>query len=435
MKRASRNIVQLIRNKRNGQKLSAEEISWIVSAYARGHMPDYQMAALLMAIYFRSMDFEETAHFMQAMMHSGATLDLARIQQPIIDKHSTGGVGDKVSLILAPLIASCGVCVPMISGRGLGHTGGTLDKLESIPGFKTRLAPKQIIRQLRKHGIAMIGQTKEIAPADRKMYALRDVTATVDSIPLIAASIMSKKLAENLDGLVLDVKFGSGAFMQEYQKARKLAQTMVQLGKRAGIRVTAFLTDMNNVLGNCVGNALEVIEAIEALRGKGPPDLMKITYVLGAEMLRIAKIRGGRQLLKRKIQNGEALARFREIIALQGGTPQVIDDYQRLPLARSRYKVTAQHTGYIHHIDTYQIGMFLVTLGGGRLKKEDPIDPSCGFRVHKKIGDRVRKGDLLAEVYCDQHSRARSVQKNLQTVFIVKRSLCSPKPLLRGILR
>lgn len=435
MKKILPNIVQLIKNKRDGQKLSADEITQLVLAYTDGSMPDYQMAAFLMTVYFQGMDFHETSSLMQAMKKSGAILDLSVIQKPIIDKHSTGGVGDKVSLILAPLIASCGICVPMISGRGLGHTGGTLDKLESIPGFKTRIPRQRLMKQLKKHGVAMVGQTAEIAPADRKMYALRDVTATVDSIPLIAASIMSKKLAESLHGLVLDVKFGSGAFIKEYRHAKNLAKTMIEIGRRAGIKVSAILTDMNNVLGEYVGNSLEVIEAIECLRGKGPEDLMNVTYALGKEMLRIGAIKGGIALLKKKIRTGEALNKFRQLICLQGGDVLITDDYRRLPVASKTYGVRAQSTGYLHHIDTYQVGMLLVTLGGGRLKKEDPIDPSCGFRISKKIGDRVKKGEDIATLYCDDSTKALAVKNSLPAVFVIRKKPCRAQKLVREILR
>ncbi len=428
------NTADIIRKKRNGETLSQTEINHFVASYTKGAVPDYQASALLMAIYIRGMDYKETTTFMQAMMRSGKVLTLSAIKKPIIDKHSTGGVGDKVSLILAPLIASCGICVPMISGRGLGHTGGTLDKLESIPGFNTQLTVRQFKNQLSTIGVAMIGQTREVAPADKKLYALRDVTATVDSIPLIAASIMSKKLAEDLDGLVLDVKFGSGAFMKEYQKAKTLAQTMIQIGKHSNVKVAAVLTSMNNPLGEYIGNSLEVIEALEALKGRGPDDLMKITYALGEAMLKLGKVTGGKKLLEQKIHNGEALTKFKQIIKHQSGDIHVIDDYARLPVAREKMVVRAEKSGYIHAIDGYRIGMQLLSLGGGRQRKEDRIDPSCGFRIYKKIGDHVDKREPVVDVYSDQARRRNGVAQDLKTAFTIKRQRCRRHALIRETL-
>jgi pyrimidine-nucleoside phosphorylase len=430
MKKTIFSVVQLIKKKRDGRKLSDKELQYLISEYARYNIPDYQMAAFLMAVFFQGMDFEETTDLMQAMMYSGKTLDLSDIKIAKIDKHSTGGVGDKVSLILAPLIASCGVCVPMISGRGLGHTGGTLDKLESIPGFKTNLSVKKFKKQLKKIGVAMIGQTAEIAPADKKMYALRDVTATVDSIPLIAASIMSKKLAEDLDGLVLDIKFGSGAFMTDYNKAKKLARTMIQISKRFGVRKTwsttrglvaknmecnesphckkieviAVLTDMNNSLGSYVGNSLEIIETIEALKGRGPKDLMEVTFALGKAMLKLAKIKGGKILLEKKIASGEALNKFKEIICCQGGDIRICEDYSRLPVAKNRIKVIAQKTGYIYH------------------------------KIYTKTGKHVKKGECLIEIICDNKVKAKTVAKQMHDVFTIKTKSCRRKTLIREIL-
>lgn len=428
------NTEELIRKKRDGGKLDPAEISLLIRAYTRGEIPDYQFAAFLMAVYFQGLDPAETADLTRAMINSGRVLDLSDIKKPKIDKHSTGGVGDKVSLILAPLMASCGICVPMISGRGLGHTGGTLDKLESIPGFRTDLSLKKFRAQLRTVGTAMIGQTSEIAPADRKIYALRDVTATVDSIPLISASIMSKKICEDLDGLVLDVKFGSGAFLPKYQDAKRLARTMIRIGKRFGIRVKAVMTDMASPLGVCVGNSLEVIETIEALKGRGSPDLMQVTFVLGEMMLGLARIRGGRKLLAEKIASGAALEKFREVVRGQGGDAGVIDDYTRLPVSRRRWPVKAMKSGYVAAIDTYRIGVLATELGAGRLKKEDRIDPSCGFRIFKKIGDRVRKEEKLAEVMSDNRAFAFSVQGRFGEVYkIVDRRVKKPA-LIREIL-
>lgn len=428
-------VLDIIRKKRDGEKLSRQDIKYLISEYAKYYIPDYQLAAFLMAVYFQGMDFKETTDLMQAMMRTGKMLNLSEIKKPKIDKHSTGGVGDKVSLILAPLMASCDICVPMVSGRGLGHTGGTLDKLESIPGFRTNLTLKAFKRQLKKIGVAMIGQTAEIAPADKKIYALRDVTATVDSIPLIAASIMSKKLAEDLDGLVLDIKFGSGAFMTDYKKAKKLARTMIRIGKRAEIRVTAVLTDMNNPLGKYIGNSLEVMEAIESLKGRGSKDLMEVTFALGKEMLKMARIRGGTQLLKKKIASNAALDIFKQIVCAQDGDALIFNDYTRLPIAKHKYRVLATKSGYIHGINNFLVGMLLLKLGGGRMKMEDRIDPSCGYRIYKKIGDRVKTGDCLVKIYCDNPSKARLIQKEMRNVYVIRRKPQSRKKLIREIIR
>jgi len=435
MKSVHYNPVELIRKKRDGGKLSESELQYLISAYTKGKISDYQMSAFLMAVYFKGMDFEETTHLMQAMMHSGEILDLSDIQLPKIDKHSTGGVGDKVSLVLAPLLASCGVCVPMISGRGLGHTGGTLDKLESIPGFRTDLSIHEFKKQLKEIGVAMIGQTAQIAPADKKIYALRDVTATVDSIPLIASSIMSKKLAEDLDGLVLDLKFGNGAFMRDAKRAQELAHTMIQIGKRSGVHTIAVLTSMEAPLGMHVGNSLEVIEAIEALKGHGPDDLMEVTYALGEQMLRIAKIRGGRNLLEKKILDRGALERFRQMIKRQGGDRRVVDDYKHLPVSKRSVEVLAPKTGYVHAIDTFDLGMLLVELGGGRSKKEDTIDPSCGFKLHKKTGDYVRKGSCLVEIINDRSTRLEAVAEKLGRVFSIQKKTHRYKKLIYRIVK
>ncbi len=428
------NPLELIRKKRDGTKLEKEEIQHLIDSYTSGKIPDYQFAAFLMAVYFQGMDFEETTNLTQAMLYSGKVLDLSDVKKPKVDKHSTGGVGDKVSLVLAPLVASCGVCVPMISGRSLGHTGGTLDKLESIPGFRTNLTAKQFKNQLRKIGVAMIGQTAEIAPADKKIYALRDVTATVDSIPLIAASIMSKKLAEGLDGLVLDVKFGSGAFMQDIESAKELAKTMIQIGKRSGVKTIAVLTDMNNPLGNYIGNSLEVLDAIEALKGRGAVDLMEVAYTLAEQMLKIAKIKGGKKLLETKIASGEALKKFRAMLASQGGDVRVIEKYSYLPLARKKMLFTAPKSGYLRHIDSFRLGTLLTDLGGGRQKKEDKIDPSCGFCIYKKIGDYVEKGETLIGIFSDDYKKAKLISKEMTRTFTFGQKPCPRKKLIGAIL-
>jgi len=429
------NPVDLIRKKRDGKKLDEKEIEYLIAEYTSGSIPDYQMAAFLMAVYFQGLDSEETTHLMRSMLHSGAVMDLSGINASKVDKHSTGGVGDKASLVLAPLIACCGICVPMISGRGLGHTGGTLDKLESIPGFRTDLTAEKFRTQLKEIGVAMIGQTAEIAPADRKIYALRDVTATVDSIPLIAASIMSKKLAEDLNGLVLDVKFGSGAFVKDYRKAKSLAQIMVQIGRRAGVKTVALMTSMEDPLGTYVGNSLEVIEAIECFKGNGPDDLMEVTLAIGEQMLKVAGIRGGRGLLQKKISNGEALKKLWSVIENQGGDSRVIEDYARLPVSKTRVEVLASRSGYISAIDTFAVGTLLIELGGGRKLKEDRIDPSCGFAFYKKTGDYVKKGVCLAEIIGSNTTAMHAIALKLGRAFSIESKPVRRKKLVREIVR
>uniref|UniRef100_A0A7V1EJ00 Thymidine phosphorylase n=1 Tax=candidate division WOR-3 bacterium TaxID=2052148 RepID=A0A7V1EJ00_UNCW3 len=429
------NFLDILIKKRIGERLNPEEIEFIIKNYSNGSIPDYQFAAFLMAVYYKGMDFEETTNLTRAMLYSGKTLDLSEIKMPKIDKHSTGGVGDKVSLILAPLVASCGVCVPMISGRSLGHTGGTLDKLESIPGFRTNLSLNEFKIQLKKINLGIIGQTEEIAPADKKIYSLRDVTGTVDSIPLITASIMSKKLAEDLDGLVLDVKFGNGAFMESYKKAKELANYLVKIGKKFKVKTIAILTDMNSPSGDCIGNSLEIIESIECLKGNGPEDIMEITLTLSEHILKLARIRGGRELLLKKIKNGEALNKFKEMITYQGGNPDVTEDYDLLPVAKNRTKFSAPKTGYINNIDTFKLGILATKLGAGRLKKDDKIDHSCGFKIYKKTGDFVKKGETIIEIYSDNNSIVKEVLSGLSPVFSIKSEPPKKGRLIRDIIR
>jgi len=411
------NVYELVKAKRDGRELTTEEIRFLVSGFALGTTPDYQFAAFLMAVFFRGMTFRETLALTMAMMNSGKVFDLSEIPGPKVDKHSTGGVGDKVSLVLAPLVAACGVKVPMVSGRGLGHTGGTLDKLEAIPGFRTGLSYSEFRRNLKRVGCAMMGQTRELAPADKKMYALRDVTATVDSIPLIAASIMSKKLAEGIDGLVLDVKTGNGAFMTRHADARELAQTMIAVGKGMGKKMAALITDMNQPLGRAVGNSLEVIEAIEALKGRGEQDLMEVTVSLVAEMLIMAGVATTPQqvcqLVGHAIGGGSALARFKQMVGAQGGDPRVVDDYTRLPIARHRFTLGSPGAGYIQAMDTRRIGVLAVELGAGRLKQEDAVDPGVGFWFRKKLGDRVEKGDVVVEVLANDPKTGKRIAREL----------------------
>jgi len=396
-------VVPLIERKRDGAALSAEEWSALIAAYAEGRVPDYQIAALLMAVVFRGLERHELAALTDAMLASGDRLSFDGWATPRVDKHSTGGVGDKVSLVLAPLVAACGVAVPMMSGRGLGHTGGTLDKLEAIPGFRTGLSLAEAKAQVMKIGCALIGQTPEIAPADKRLYALRDVTATVEAIPLIAASIMSKKLAEGLTGLVLDVKHGSGAFLPPTEKGLELAKTMIALGEDRGCPTVALLTAMDRPLGRACGNALETEEAILALRGEGPEDLMEVTYALGVEMLLQAKVettaRKARKKLESVLGSGLAAEKFEQIIEAQGGNPKTLEDPSVLPQAGAVEVFMAPGTGVVQRVDPRIIGRAVVQLGGGRTQVEDAVDPTVGFVITVKPGDKVLAGEPIASVF------------------------------------
>jgi pyrimidine-nucleoside phosphorylase/thymidine phosphorylase len=405
--------VDLIRKKRDGTALTAAEIGWLVEGIASGEVADYQWSALLMAIVWRGMDATETAALTSAMMRSGSVVDLSSIPGPKVDKHSTGGVGDKTSLILAPIAAACGVAVPMVSGRGLGHTGGTLDKLESIPGFRVDLDLDRYKSVLRECGLVLIGQTAELAPADKRLYALRDATATVESIPLISASIMSKKLAEGIDGLVLDVKTGNGAFMERLEDSRTLARTMCAIGRGLGKRVVALITRMDQPLGRAVGNAVEVQESVECLRGGGPSDLVDLSVELAAEMIVLAglagKIESARSACRRAIADGSALERFRRAIAAQGGDPAVIDDPGRLPQAREAIEVSAPRAGYVTQLAARPIGEAAMLLGAGRARVDSTIDQAVGVLLRQKIGERVERGEALATVLANGGAVAREV--------------------------
>jgi pyrimidine-nucleoside phosphorylase len=396
-------IPSLIQIKRDGGALRPEQWAELIEGYTAGKVPDYQMSALLMAVVWRGLTPEELAALTDAMLRSGDRLRFDDFAVPRADKHSTGGIGDKVSLLLAPMVASCGVAVPMMSGRGLGHTGGTLDKLESIPGFRTRLTLKEATAQVEGIGCAMLGQTPEIAPADKRLYALRDVTGTVESIPLIAASIMSKKLAEGLNGLVLDVKTGSGAFLPETAQALALARTMIELGEARACPTVALLTAMDRPLGRSCGNALEVEEAIEGLRGSGPFDLMEVTYALAAEMLLLVGAArdtvDARLRLEKSVNSGRALEMFGRIIEAQGGDPRVLDDPERLPQASEVEVYRAPRDGMVSRVEPRRIGRAILELGGGRRTIEDEIDPSVGFVIPVKPGDTVRAGEPLASVF------------------------------------
>ncbi len=410
--------IDVIRKKRDGLELSRTEIEGLVNAYTRGDIPDYQVSAWLMAVVLRRMTRAETAALTDAMLRSGDVLDLSSLPARKVDKHSTGGVGDKTSLVLAPLAAAAGVAVPMISGRGLGHTGGTLDKLEAIPGFNVNLPVSEFRRLLETCGCAMIGQTAEIAPADRKLYALRDVTGTVESPYLICASIMSKKLAEGIDALVLDVKTGSGAFMKSQQDATFLAELMVETGERMGKHVVALITDMDQPLGTMIGNALEVIEVVEVLRGGGPEDLRELCLELAAWMLQLGgaaeTMSEGKQQSARLIRSGAALEKFRQMIELQGGDPRVIDDTSHLPQAQHTMKVAGAGAGYVAAMQCEQIGTACVILGGGRERKEDAVDPSVGIVLHKKVGDHVGAGEPLATIYYNAEAKAQRARQLIE---------------------
>ena len=401
--------VDVILKKRDGGALTRDEIEFFVSGVTRGSLPDYQASALLMAILLKGMTVDETAWLTDAMVHSGVRVDLSGIPGVKVDKHSTGGVGDKTSLVLAPLAAACGVPVPMMSGRGLGHTGGTLDKLEAIPGFRVDLSLDEMKVALVRIGCAMIGQTAQIAPADKKLYALRDVTATVESIPLISASIMSKKIAEGIDALVLDVKTGSGAFMKTESDSRRLAESLVSIGNASGVKTEAVITRMDAPLGRAVGNALEVIECVEVLKGRGPSDVVDVSVALTARMLvqgRVAKdLADGEGQARNAIASGAGHERLRRIIEQQGGDPRVVDDYARLPTASGRHIVTSTRGGYVTRLDAELVGRASVGLGAGRDRVEDPVDPAVGIMVIARPGDQLRAGDAVLELHYRDKSR------------------------------
>lgn len=428
-------LLDLILRKRDGGRITPAEWRAFAAEYAAGRFPDYQVAALLMAIYFRGLDDEEGFALMDGMLASGGSLDFSGLGKPVIDKHSTGGVGDKVSIPLAPMVAACGIAVPMMSGRGLGHTGGTLDKLESIPGFNTRLSLAEAKAQVQRLGCALIGQTGEIAPADKKLYALRDATATVEAIPLIAASIMSKKLAEGLTGLVLDVKTGAGAFMPELDRALTLAKTMVAMGQQRGCPTVALMTSMHHPLGIACGNALEIEESIEILRGGGPADTREVTLALGAEMLLLAGLAtdagAARAMLTDTITTGAALEKFRQIIEAQGGDPRVVDDPQGvLPQANERVVVTSHHSGVVQSVAPRVIGRGIIELGGGRLTMEDAVDPTVGFHLLVRPGQHVTRGQPLGVVYARDAAGVEAGTACLLRAIVLGEEVVTPPPLI-----
>jgi pyrimidine-nucleoside phosphorylase/thymidine phosphorylase len=431
--------IDVIRKKRDGVELSRDEIESLVNGYTRDDIPDYQISAWLMAVVWRGMTRAETAALTDAMLRSGEVLDLSSLPSKKVDKHSTGGVGDKTSLVLAPLAAAAGVAVPMISGRGLGHTGGTLDKLEAIPGFNVNLPVSEFRRVLETCGCAMIGQTAEIAPADRKLYAMRDVTGTVESPYLICASIMSKKLAEGIDALVLDVKTGSGAFMKSEKDAIFLAELMVETGERMGKQVVALITDMDQPLGNMIGNALEVVEVVDVLRGEGPEDLRLLCIELAGWMLHMGgvsdTVAGGKKQSEKLIASGKALDKFRQMVELQGGDPRTIDDPNKLPQANSTVTIASPRNGYLASMQCEEIGTACVILGGGRERKEDSVDPTVGIVLHKKVGDVVSRGEALATIHYNAEARAASARQLLEKSYQIADSPPLDKsPLIHRVI-
>jgi pyrimidine-nucleoside phosphorylase len=432
-------VTDLIRRKRDGAELQRAEIEFLVNGYTRDSIPDYQVSAWLMAVLLRGMTRAELAALTESMLNSGEVLGFPELPAPKVDKHSTGGVGDKTSLIIAPIVAAGGLFVPMISGRGLGHTGGTLDKLESIPGFNVNLSVADFRRVLAQCGAGLIGQTAEIAPADKKLYALRDVTGTVESPYLICASIMSKKLAEGIDALVLDVKTGSGAFMKSERDAGFLAELMVETGQRLGKRVSALITDMDQPLGRAVGNALEVAECIEVLEGKGPADLRELSLILSAWMFLLGKrvntIDEGRDLSEKMIVSGIAREKFREMIRLQSGNAHVIDNPALLPQAMHRTEVKSPASGFVTAMMCEQFGTACVLLGGGRAKKEDSVDPAVGLMVHKKVGDRVTVGEPLCTIHYNSPDRLAAALPLIEQGYTISTAaLLHSRPLIHRII-
>jgi len=428
----------VIARKRDGAELERAEIEAFVAGATDGSWADYQLSALLMAVFLRGMTPRETATLTEAMMRSGTVADLSSIRAPKVDKHSTGGVGDKVSLHLAPMVAACGVVVPMISGRGLGHTGGTVDKLEAIPGFRVGLSLSEFRAQLEKVGVSLISQTAEIVPADRKLYALRDVTATVESIPLICASILSKKLAEGIDALVLDVKFGRGAFMKEKARARELAVALTSVARAMGKPTRAVMTAMDEPLGHAVGNALEVAESVECLRGSGPADLMEVTYALGEQMLILAgraeDAAAARVQLEGSVSSGSALSKFRELVAAQGGDPRVADDPSVLPASPARAAVPSLADGWVKSVDALGVALAAQRLGAGRARAEDAIDPAVGVSGLAKVGQRVRKGEPLCFVHAADRDRLAEAHAILARTIVVGSSPVAPPPRVGEII-
>lgn len=431
-------IYDIIRKKRDREELTKEEIDFFVDRYSKGEIPDYQASALLMAVYLNKMNKQETAYLTEAMMNSGEVMDLSAINGVKVDKHSTGGVGDKTTIALAPLMAACGVPVAKMSGRGLGHTGGTLDKLEAIPGFSIEMTPKKFIDSVNDIKIAVCGQTASIAVADKKMYALRDVTATVDNISLIAASIMCKKLASGADAIVLDVKTGDGAFMKTLDDSFALAKEMVEIGTAMNRETIAIISDMDEPLGSAVGNSLEVIEAIEALKGRGPKDFMTLCKTLGAYMLVSSKVASdyedGVKRINQVLESGLAIEKFKEFVANQGGNPDIADDYALLPKANHIIEIKSDKTGFIDKIEAEAVGVSAMILGAGRETKEDELDLSAGIILKKKVGDFVNEGDTLALMHFNRESKFEDAKKRFKNAYIIGEEKAEPKKLIYGVV-
>ena len=431
-------IVDLIQRKRDGEELAPNEITFLVDGYTQGEVPDYQMSAFLMAVYFSGMSDREVTALTDCMLRSGESVDLSSVPGVKVDKHSTGGVGDKTSLIAAPLAASAGAIVPMISGRALGHTGGTLDKLESIPGFRTNLTLDEFRAQLQQVGIAFIGQTAEVTPADGKLYSLRDATATIESIPLIASSIMSKKLAAGLDAIILDVKVGAGAFMKRQVDARRLAQMMVGIGRRMDKRIQALITDMNQPLGYAVGNALEVMEASQTLQNVGPTDLTRISLELAARMIYLGSITetldDARELAQQKLLDGSGYRKFREVIEAQGGNPQVLDRFELLPNASGAREITSPRAGFVSAIDAEDVGKASAMIGAGRDNKDDQVDPAVGVILEVKAGEKVEAGAVLCRIYYTGDERLDDAAAVIEDAFRISNQAPEERDLILEVV-
>ncbi len=429
-------MVDLILKKREGESLSAAEIQWMIQGYVAGEIPDYQISALMMAIYFKGMESQETQELVKAMINSGDTIDLSGINGVKVDKHSTGGVGDKTSIVLGPMVAATGVPVGKLSGRGLGHTGGTLDKLESFTGLKVEIAMADFIADVNRIGIAIAGQTANLVPADKKLYALRDVTGTVENVSLIAGSIMSKKLAAGCDAIVLDVKTGSGAFMKTVEDSFALAKEMVQIGELMGKQTIACVTDMNQPLGNAIGNALEVKEAIAALRGEGPEDLMELCLTLGSEMVvfggKASNLADARQLLEESISSGTALNKLRELVEAQGGDPKQVDDPNLLPEAKYSIELKAPQGGFVQSLEALQVGHASMLLGAGRETKDSIIDLGAGILLKKKAGAKIEKGDVLAVLYTNSEEKLANATQELLHAYAFSDTEPEARPLVFG---
>lgn len=432
-------MYDLILKKRNGKELTKEEIDFFVQGYTKGEIPDYQASALLMAIFFNKMNKRETADLTMSMVNSGDKLDLSNIEGIKVDKHSTGGVGDKTTICLTPLVASCGVPVAKMSGRGLGHTGGTIDKLESFKGFSVQLDQKEFMDNVNEKGIAVAAQTGHLAPADKKIYALRDVTATVDNMSLIASSIMSKKIASGSDAIVLDVKVGDGAFMKTPEDAKALAREMVDIGKNVGRKTIGVISDMDQPLGYAIGNAIEVIEAIDLLKGNGPKDLLELTLTLGSNMLilagRVKDEEEGRKLLKENIENGKALEKLKEFVEVQGGDSSYVDDVSKFPQAKYIIEVKSNKSGYINKINAERLGLIAMELGAGRATKESIIDLAVGIKILKKRGDKVGKEDVLGYIYANDLEKANKAKEDLLENIEIKNEKGKEIPLIYDIVK